>query len=78
MTWTQRIAGGFAVGAAAMALPFAASPAAASDWVLDSGWNSHATCMDEGEDYINNNGDLHDYTEFKCEKGDRFWNLYVR
>lgn len=78
MTLTQRITAGLAVGAAALALPFAASPASASDWELDSGWPSQSICIEEGEAYINEDSDWHDYTEYKCEQGDSSWHLYVR
>ncbi|GAB3476086.1 hypothetical protein [Nocardiopsis coralliicola] len=79
LTWTQRITAGLAVGAAAVALPFAAAgPASAADWELAGQFGTHATCMAEGDDYINKENDNHDFTEFKCEPNGSAWQVWVR
>ncbi|WP_017577014.1 hypothetical protein [Nocardiopsis kunsanensis] len=77
MSWSQRIAAGLAVGAAALALPFAASPASAAEWEKAAGFPDYGTCMKEGDLYMND--DYHDYTEFKCEQGTSgMWIMWVR
>lgn len=77
MSWSQRIATGLAVGAAALALPLAASPASASDWELAGGFGDYKTCIIEGDQYVNEEGN-DDLTEFKCEKGGSGWQVWVR
>ena len=77
MSLSQRISAGLAIGAAALAIPFAASPAAAAEWEQAAGFPDYAACMKEGDLYMND--DYHDYTEFKCEQGSSgMWIMWVR
>jgi len=76
MSWSQRIAAGLAVGAAALALPLAASPASASDWELAGGFGDYETCFLEGYSYVYEEGN-DDLSEFKCEKNGT-WQVWVR
>ena len=78
MSWTKRITAGLAVGAAALALPFAASPASAADWHLAGGFGDYDQCMSEGHSYVHEEDNNHDYTEFKCEPNGSAWQVWVR
>ncbi|MBR8744352.1 hypothetical protein DSY14_21950 [Nocardiopsis sp. MG754419] len=75
-----RIATGLAVGAASLALALGSSPASASDWTVVGGFPTQSACNTEGQDYIENNSDLHDYTEYKCEYSGSsdMWLVHVR
>lgn len=77
MSLSQRIAAGLAIGAAALALPFAASPAYAADWEIAGGFGEYETCFLEGYSYIYEE-DNHDFTEFKCERNGDVWQVWVR
>ncbi|WP_017611235.1 hypothetical protein [Nocardiopsis xinjiangensis] len=77
MSLSQRIAAGLTVGAAALAIPFAASPASAAEWEKAAGFPGHAECLVEGALYMDD--DYHDYTEFHCEQGSSgMWIMWVR
>lgn len=78
MTLAQRMATGLAIGAAALALPFAASPAYAADWELAGGFGEFDRCIIEGYSYIVDEGDQHDFTEFECVENDGGWQVWVR
>lgn len=77
MSLSQRIATGLAIGAAALALPLAASPAHAADWELAGGFGEYETCFLEGYSYVyeeKNDG----LTEFKCVRNGDVWQVWVR
>lgn len=77
MSLSQRVAAGLAIGAAALALPFAASPAYADDWHIAGGFGDQNTCIVEGHSYIFEE-DNHDYTEYKCVQNGDAWQVWVR
>lgn len=77
MTLAQRIATGLAIGAAALVLPLAASPAHAADWEIVGGFGEYETCFLEGYSYIYKETN-HDFTEFKCMRNGDAWQVWVR
>ena len=78
MSLSQRISAGLAIGAAALAIPFAASPASADDWEAVGGFGDYETCMSEGHSYVHEEDNNHDFTEFKCVDNGGAWTVMVR
>ncbi|WP_067605222.1 hypothetical protein [Nocardiopsis listeri] len=79
MSMSQRIAGGLAIGAAALALPLAASPAHAADWeVVGGGFDMQAVCLIDAYSYVVEEDNNHDFTEYKCVYNGSTWDVWVR
>lgn len=80
-SWRTLIATGV-VGAVAVVLPLAASPAVAADgWVVaGGGYSTVEECIEDGYAYMAYDGreKYHDYTEFQCYEVHGHWNMRVR